>query len=375
MKTRVPLSTLLSQALVAFTIEFDNEAEHRMPHRTTAHGRSSGEGPAPWLVSMVMALNCMRYVDEPGIRLGELRRLARTETNLNGMQRWGYISIAPVEEDPRPKPPKKDWVVRTKPGGRLVQRVWKPLFREIEGRWRERFGAPAIEGLRSGLEGVAAGLSPELPDCLPIVGYGLWSAGATEKERRARRAVAADGEGAANVGKLALPVLLARVLLALAIAFEREAEVSLAISANTLRVLDEKPVAIRELPGLTGISTELTAVATGWLARHGFAVVAAAVPPERGQQIRLTEKGLVAQARYGELVREIEDRWSGNSALYINKILNILESIVKDGTATHSPLFAGLKPYPEGWRAKVRGEGLLPHFPVVSHRGGYPDGS
>jgi hypothetical protein len=32
------LPTLLSHALVAFTNEFDNEAEHRMPHRTTSHG-------------------------------------------------------------------------------------------------------------------------------------------------------------------------------------------------------------------------------------------------------------------------------------------------------------------------------------------------
>jgi len=29
------LSTWLSQTLVAFTIEFDNEFEHRMPHRTS----------------------------------------------------------------------------------------------------------------------------------------------------------------------------------------------------------------------------------------------------------------------------------------------------------------------------------------------------
>ena len=37
------LSALLSQALVAYTIEFDNEAEHRLPHRTTDHG-ASGHG-------------------------------------------------------------------------------------------------------------------------------------------------------------------------------------------------------------------------------------------------------------------------------------------------------------------------------------------
>src|SRR5262249_21409068 len=39
----LPLSALLSQALVAYTIEFDNEAEHRLPHRTTSHG-ASGPG-------------------------------------------------------------------------------------------------------------------------------------------------------------------------------------------------------------------------------------------------------------------------------------------------------------------------------------------
>jgi methyltransferase (TIGR00027 family) len=33
--SRLPLSALLSQALVAFTIEVDNECEHRIPHRTT----------------------------------------------------------------------------------------------------------------------------------------------------------------------------------------------------------------------------------------------------------------------------------------------------------------------------------------------------
>ena len=47
----LPLSALLSQALVAFTIEFDNEAERRMPHRTTNHGSTAF--PGPWLVSLV----------------------------------------------------------------------------------------------------------------------------------------------------------------------------------------------------------------------------------------------------------------------------------------------------------------------------------
>src|SRR5205085_1639697 len=92
---RLPLSALLSQVLVAFTIEFDNEFEHQMPHRTTKHGATPGSPYAPWLVSLAMWSNCMRFVGEEGITLGELQRLARTTTNLAGMQRWGYILVEP----------------------------------------------------------------------------------------------------------------------------------------------------------------------------------------------------------------------------------------------------------------------------------------
>ena len=38
-------------------------------------------------------------------------------------------------------------------------------------------------------------------------------------------------------------------------------------------------------------------------------------------------------------------------------------------------LFGGLEPYPDNWRASVRRPATLPHFPMVLHRGGYPDGS
>jgi hypothetical protein len=32
-------------------------------------------------------------------------------------------------------------------------------------------------------------------------------------------------------------------------------------------------------------------------------------------------------------------------------------------------------PYPENWRDSVRPPITLPHYPMVLHRGGYPDGS
>jgi hypothetical protein len=40
-----PLSALLSQALVAFTIEADNETEHRLPHRTQNGSLAPGAPP------------------------------------------------------------------------------------------------------------------------------------------------------------------------------------------------------------------------------------------------------------------------------------------------------------------------------------------
>src|SRR5215475_14031414 len=96
-----PLATLLSQILVAFTIEFDNEAEHRLPHRTTAHGSSAENAPhGPWLVSMVMWFNCMQHLGDGQIEPSELERRARTPTNLHGMQRWGYIVVSNESGNP-----------------------------------------------------------------------------------------------------------------------------------------------------------------------------------------------------------------------------------------------------------------------------------
>jgi hypothetical protein len=67
-----PLSTLLSQVLVAFTIEFDNEFEHHMPH-TTTRGPAAHTRGGPWLVSMPMWVNFLRFVDQDGTPLRDLR--------------------------------------------------------------------------------------------------------------------------------------------------------------------------------------------------------------------------------------------------------------------------------------------------------------
>ncbi len=175
MTGRLPLPTLLSYLLVAFTIEFDNESEHRLSHRTTNHGSTSGSFHAPWLVSLVMWFNCMRFLDEKGMTVRELEQAARTKTNLNGMERWGYIFIKVDPSVDGAKLPRSMCLIRPTRAGRNAQEVWRPLLAEIEDRWRQRFGEAEIDHLRRSLWTLVDRMDLDVPDCLPILGYGLFS--------------------------------------------------------------------------------------------------------------------------------------------------------------------------------------------------------
>ena len=60
----------------------------------------------------------------------------------------------------------------------------------------------------------------------------------------------------------------------------------------------------------------------------------------------------------------------------IHTLREPLERLVGDRPQLRlSPLFQGLEPYPDGWRASVRKPDTLPHCPMVLHRGRCPDGS
>jgi DNA-binding MarR family transcriptional regulator len=367
MAAPLPLSALLSQALVAFTIEFDNESERQMQHRTTRHGATPGAPHAPWLVSLVMWTNCMQFVGEEGITVRELEDAAHTKTNLNGMERWGYVVVRPDPADNRAKLPRSDWVIRATPAGRKAQEVWRPLFGVIEKRWQTRFGKDEIGQLRESLWALIRQIDIELPDCLPILGYGMFSRGPAQERR------AAPGDRDSGSSGLPLPALLSRVLLAFAIEYERESDLSLAISANLVRVLHEDGVRVRDLPLVTGVSKEAIRMAMGILQKRGFAVVEP--DPTGGAKVaRLTPKGRKAQDAYRWLLDTIEGRWQARFGKgTIRTLRELLEGLVEG--AELSPLFSGLEPYPDGWRASVRKPNTLPHYPMVLHRGGFPDGS
>jgi hypothetical protein len=371
----LPLSALLSQALVAFTIEFDNAAELQIPHRTTRHTPRNGE---VWLVSMAMWLNCMRYVGAEPITLGEVARLARASTNLDGMRRWGYLTVDPGPGDPRYKAQHDGLVLRATKRGLRAREVWQPLTAVIEQRWRDRFGPADLDQLRAGLQHMAARLGPWLPDNLPILGFGLYSIGAGPRQDRYREAQSAyerDGQPDADTAALPLPWLLARVLLALAIDYERESRISLAIAANLLRVLADDGVAVRDLPQLTGVSKESIAMATGFTGRADVTRITAGPAGSRWKIAQLTPKGRLVRDRYADRLESIEDRWQQRfGGAVMTDVRTPLARLAGSG-GPGSPLFAGLEPDPGNWRTDIRPPQTLPHFPMVLHRGGYPDGS
>jgi DNA-binding MarR family transcriptional regulator len=253
----------------------------------------------------------------------------------------------------------------------MAQEIWRPLFGAIEERWRVRFGQDEIGRLRESLATIISGLGLALPDCLPILGYGLASNRISRQDRSAEDANASD-----EAASLPLPALLSKVLLAFALEYERESPVSLAIGANVLRVTGDDGVRVRHLPRLTGVSKEALAMALGFLEKRACAVVKPESSGSRLKVFTLTTKGRQVREVYRELVWTVEERWRAHlGADAIRMVRASLEPLVGDATAQQSLLFRGLEPYPDGWRAAVPKPAVLPHYPMVLHRGGFPDGS
>ena len=362
MDGRLPLPTLLSHTLVAFTIEFDNEFEHQVPHRTTNHGSASRSHAVPWLVSRVMWSNFMRFVDEEGITVRELQlRLRMPAKNMRVWltrlgEWWGYIVVKP------------NAMVIPTAGGRKAMEVWRTLDSLIEKRWRERLGRDTIDHLREALVTLVSQIEVVLPDGLPILGYGLVSKGPEDAQR--------VSEDAATTTSLPLASLLSKVLLFFAIEFERESEVSLAISANVLRLACEEGVEVSDLPRLSGVSKEAIAMSLSFLGKRGYGVIQPKSTASRKKVLVLTPKGRKAQDRYRQLLLAIEERWQarfGQQA--VGRLRELLERLAVGPAEQQSPLFRGLEPYPDGWRASVPRPEVLPDYPMVLHRGGFPDGS
>jgi hypothetical protein len=82
----------------------------------------------------------------------------------------------------------------------------------------------------------------------------------------------------------------------------------------------------------------------------------------RGKQARLTaDRGARAKTGGHRRIDATLEDWEGRyGADVIAQAVSALEPIVGDATRDGSPLFAGLEPPPEGWRARVRPPHTMP---------------
>ena len=226
---------------------------------------------------------------------------------------------------------RNEWVVRLTPAGRTAREIWRRLFAVIETRWEERFGATAVDELRTALRTIARQLEEQLPEYLPIVGTA--NGMAVDLPPRERRADSAS--------HLHLAALLAQVLLAYAIDFERESELSLSLSENCVRVLDKTPMTAGDLAVTAGVSDQATSMALRYLEKEGYVEIDAKL-------VRLTPKGVEARERSRRRHTEVEGLWETRfGADTVSALRSALETVLDQ----RDPLSRGLEPHPGGWRA------------------------
>ena len=357
-----PLSTPLSQLLIAFTIEWDNELDHRLARTDLGHRLP---------ISMVMWSNFLRFIGD-GITVGELVEAtglpkSKTLSICGGMERWRYVFVSQEAAGAAPTSKREGWgsargvrrdsFVLPTSIGQKTQEIARPLFGEIEERWEKRFGDGAIGELRHTLGEVNSALDMELPEYLPIVGSA--NGMRAEVEHRPRR----SSTGAS------LPVLLAQTLLAYTLEFERESDLSLPLTANFVRILDGAGLDVSKIPAISGVSREATSMALRFLTKSGHVSLVA-------RQARLTPRGRDAQAAATRRHAAVERAWDTKP----------LRTALQAALDQRAQLSEGLRPYPDGWRARKKyaaqtnaviddPTGRLPHYPMVLHRGGWPDGS
>ena len=376
----LPLTALLSMVLTAFIIEFDNEFERLVPHWTTTSRKVEEPRLGTWLVSMA-GWYYLHLLGQDGATTGELRDRARAPLlPLAGMERWGYVTFGPSPAHPDVK--RSDWLVRPSIKGRVARELGDPLCTIIEERWRQRFSGGSAQTLRECLLKVVAKLDTELPDFLPVLGYGLFSETFHQKEKtKAKADLDRDTAFASS-----LPSLLMKALVTITTDFEKNWPIALPVSANVLRILSEKGVATRDLPRLSGVSKEAIGFAMSWLFKNKMIEYTVNSSEPRKKLVRLTEKGSLAQLACRERLNAVETDFKSRFSSEADMLTSTLQQTLLSRDENGSILGSGLIPQPGCWRASkqylrqtlemVRDPfAALPHYPMVLHRGGFPDGS
>ena len=363
----------LSRLLLAWTIEFDNAFEQAL----------LATWARPFLTSATMWANVMQHVPASGIRVSDLAGRGRIQQKsltsiLGGMERWSYVTI---DHDPAEGHPgrregfgtarglKAATVVYPSMVGTIAKGIWQPLAAEIDQRWRHRDG-DRVDRLEEALTPIANAVGGGLPAFLPVLNAsGLFSG-----------PVLVDQPAGDPPVALGLSTALARVLLALTLEIERDAQLSLPVSGNLLRVLVAEATPVRDLPLATGLSKEAVSLALGLLEKQSAARVVPS-PDGPGKVATITADGAQLRQELAARAGAVEADWAGRLGHSFDALSEAVDAVHDDHF-----LRPALAPPPTGWRASKgyaartaafvdRPTGALPHQPMVLHRGGWPDGS
>jgi DNA-binding MarR family transcriptional regulator len=321
---RKALSALLSQILVAYTVELDCEFERRILQTQSRSAR----------LSLVIWLNLLQFVADGPVSFRTLAARALTAEAgitawLGCLERWGVVELQPGKRAGfgSGRGIRADWPVRLTASGEAAVRIWPGLIPEIDARWSRRFGDDATT-LRRSLEVIEQQIDLELPQGLPVAILKLPDFGPRKSPAE---------------GGLPLPVLLSQVLLAFALDFERESQAPISLCANAIRVLGDEPIPETDIPKRTGCSEETVGI--GW--QHKPYIIVERDPARgRGKFVRLSEAGVRAQQEYYIRTRDTEEEWKKRFGTATKELRASLTALLKRGE-----LSDGLKPPPGTTRA------------------------
>ncbi len=131
--TTATLPALLSQTLIAFTIDYD----------TTAEGVFGG---------LNSAVRFFRHVPDAGIPLAEAKQSGDVSgSGRRNFERHRLVTVS-------------NGLVQLTPRGKRVRDAYPTRALDVEAEWRGRFGAPTVDGLRRELEALAIEDQPDFPD-------------------------------------------------------------------------------------------------------------------------------------------------------------------------------------------------------------------
>ena len=372
----LPLPTLLSHALTAFAIEFDNEFEHRVLEPTGLTYARWRSRPGQYLLSLGGWAKYLRHLRE-GLGVEEFAALGRLtpaglRSRLFNLSRWGFVDVVP-QVDLKKKVPASGSRVELSAAGRDYWVLWEPLTGVVEARWEKRFGTQPVSRLRACLAEVVRQIDPQIPDFLPIVSSRHRAMPFCSEHDPPLGSFAPDP----NLGVDALPLyaLLGRVLQAFAADFEQRSAFSLTALANFVRPLEAGPVAVAELPRHAGISEAAIMQATRYLTNAKLAVLEP-VSGAKGKQLRLTDRGLGAYADCATNLRLLEGSWEARFGTgWMDPLRDVLNELVVSRDLAASPLRHGLTAADVCWRASLPPPATLPEYPMILGRGWWPDGA